>query len=90
MAFIATQCVALAAKIAARECSGRSYTSVAGSPYYPICASVAAGPAGTPGTPGAGSATPPTPPPTPVEAPRKPKTDAVSKGRKILGDLLGN
>jgi hypothetical protein len=90
MAFIASQCIALAARIAARECSGRSYTSVAGSPYYPICASVAAAPEGTPGTPGVGNATPPPPPPTPVEAPRKPKTDAVSKGRKILGDLLGN
>ena len=91
MAFIATQCIALAARIAARECSGRSYTSVAGSPYYPICASVAAAPAGTPGTPGVGNATPPPPPPpTPVEAPRKPKSDTVSKGRKILGDLLGN
>ncbi len=44
MAFIATQCIGLARTIAARECAGRSYTSVAGSRYYPICAAFA-GPA---------------------------------------------
>lgn len=87
MAFIATQCIALAARIAARECSGRTYTSAAQSPYYPICASVAAAEGGAPGTPGVGNAQPP---PPAVEAPRKPKSDTVSKGRKILGDLLGN
>jgi hypothetical protein len=81
MAFIATQCVALAGVIAARECTGRSYTSLAGSPYYPICASFASGAAGTPG------ATAPPPPPTEEQ---QSKANAISKGKKILGGLLGH
>jgi hypothetical protein len=82
MAFIATQCVALAGVIAARECAGRSYTSLAGSPYYPICATFAGGAAGTPGAK--------LPPPPPAEEPPQPKPSAISKGKKILGGLLGN
>jgi hypothetical protein len=79
MAFIATQCVALAGVIAARECAGRSFTSLAGSPYYPICAKFAGGAAGTPG------ATAP-----PPEEQQQPKPNALSKGKKILGGLLGH
>ena len=43
MAFIATQCIGLARTIAARECAGRSYTSVSAK-YHAICSSLA-GPA---------------------------------------------
>ena len=82
MAFIATQCVALAARIAARECAAAAYTSLAGSPYYPICASFAGGAAGTPGANA--------PPPPPAEEQPQPKPNAISKGKKILGGLLGH
>jgi hypothetical protein len=84
MAFIATQCVALAAVIAARECTGRSYTSAGGSPYYPICAAAAAQAAGTPGA----MAPPPEAQPEPL--PEQSKGSAISKGKKILGGLLGH
>jgi hypothetical protein len=80
MAFIATQCVGLAAVIAARECAGRTYTSLAGSPYYPICASFAGGAAGTPGANA----------PPPAEEQPQPKPNAISKGKKVLGGLLGH
>jgi hypothetical protein len=54
MAFIATQCIGLARTIAARECAGRSYTSVSAQ-YYPICSSLA-GPAAEDADAGAGAA----------------------------------
>jgi hypothetical protein len=74
MAFIATQCPVLAKAIAARECAGRSYTSVS-ERYSAICASFA-----SPGDDGQ----------APAGEPSKPKSDALSKGKKILGGLLGN
>lgn len=81
MAFIATQCIGLARSIAARECAGRSYTSVP-ERYRSICATFA--------NPGSAGDAPAAQPPAPVEEPRKPKSGAVSKGKKILGGLLGN
>jgi hypothetical protein len=78
MAFIATQCVGLARAIAARECAGRSYTSISAR-YQAICASFAT-PAAAAGATGGGP---------PAEGKEK-KPNALSKGKKILGGLLGN
>lgn len=76
MAFIATQCPVLAKTIAQRECAGRSYTSVSDR-YRDICASL--------GAPSSEDA-----PQAPAEEPKKEKANPLSKGKKILGGLLGN
>jgi hypothetical protein len=76
MAYIASQCPILAKAIAARECTGRSYTSVSAR-YAAICAAAAA-PESDDTLSGSGNEK------------KEPKPNALSKGRKILGGLLGN
>lgn len=79
--FIASQCPVLAKVIAQRECAGRSYTAVAAR-YRDICASLANG--------SREDAAPQAPAAAPQPAPKQEKPNPFSKGKKIIGGLLGN
>jgi hypothetical protein len=84
-AFIATQCPALATRLAKAHCSGRQGTYKASDPkYLPICAALSGQAAEAPESTGS------TDTPAPVEAKQEKKPGLLNKGKKALGGLLGN
>ncbi|MFO1408980.1 MAG: DUF3617 family protein [Steroidobacteraceae bacterium] len=82
--FIASQCPVLAKVIAQRECAGRSYTTISAR-YRDICASLA-----QPSEDDGAQAPAEAPQQAPQQAPKQEKPNPLSKGKKILGGLLGN
>lgn len=84
-AFIATQCPALATRLAKAHCSGRQGSYQTSEPkYLPVCAALSGQAAEASGSTGSTDA------PAPVEAKPEKKPGLLNKGKKALGGLLGN